>query len=156
MTDCVQRDSAVLVHYTLKLQDGTTAESTPANGKPALFRLGDGSLSQQLEQALLGLRCGERHSFVLAPEAAFGVVNPDMIQFFSSRDFAQAGIPEAGIIMLFSGIDGKEIPGVIREVSGDSVTVDFNHPLAGQTVQFEIEVVDINPLPEKTDANSFS
>ena len=60
MTDSVQRDSAVLLHFTLKLEDGSTAESTRANGKPALFRLGDGSLSDALETALLGLRVGEK------------------------------------------------------------------------------------------------
>ncbi len=58
MTAQVNGNSAVLVHFTLKLADGTTAESTQGNGKPALFRLGDGSLSAPLEQQLIGLRAG--------------------------------------------------------------------------------------------------
>ncbi|MBS6031852.1 MULTISPECIES: FKBP-type peptidyl-prolyl cis-trans isomerase [Pantoea] len=153
MSESVQRDSAVLVHFTLKLEDGSTAESTRANGKPALFRLGDGSLSAALEQALLGLKAGETKQFTLAPEEAFGSVSPDLIQYFSRRDFIDAGEPEVGAIMLFTGMGGSEMPGVIREVSGDSITVDFNHPLAGHRIQFDIEVLEIDPALEANDAN---
>ena len=156
MTESVQRDSAVLVHFTLKLEDGSTAESTRANGKPALFRLGDGSLSAALEQALLGLKAGETKQFTLAPEEAFGGVSPDLIQYFSRRDFIDAGEPEVGAIMLFSGMGGSEMPGVIREISGDSITVDFNHPLAGRRIQFDVEVLEIDPALEANDANPVS
>ncbi len=156
MTESVQRDSAVLVHFTLKLEDGSTAESTRANGKPALFRLGDGSLSATLEEALLGLKAGETKQFTLAPEEAFGGVSPDLIQYFSRRDFIDAGEPEVGAIMLFSGMGGSEMPGVIREVSGDSITVDFNHPLAGHRIQFDVEVLEIDPALEANDANPVS
>lgn len=156
MTESVQRESAVLVHFTLKLEDGSTAESTRANGKPALFRLGDGSLSAALEQALLGLKAGETKQFNLEPEDAFGVVSPDLIQYFSRRDFIDAGEPEVGAIMLFSGMGGSEMPGMIREVSGDSITVDFNHPLAGRRIQFDVEVLEIDPALEANDANPVS
>lgn len=153
MTDSVQRESAVLVHFTLKLEDGSTAESTRNNGKPALFSLGDGSLSEGLESHLLGLTMGEKKSFSLTADDAFGQSSPDLIQYFSRRDFTQAGEPEIGAIMLFSGMDGNEMPGVIREISGDSITVDFNHPLAGQTIHFEVEVLEIDPVLEATNAN---
>ena len=156
MTEFVQRESAVLVHFTLKLEDGSTAESTRANGKPALFRLGDGSLSAALEQALLGLKAGQTKQFTLEPEDAFGGISPDLIQYFSRRDFIDAGEPEVGAIMLFSGMGGSEMPGVIREVSGDSITVDFNHPLAGRRIQFDVEVLEIDPALETNDANPVS
>lgn len=148
MADSVQSDSAVLVHFTLKLEDGSTAESTRAGGKPALFRLGDGSLSEGLERHLLGLKAGAKTAFSLLPEEAFGTTSPDLIQYFSRREFIDAGEPEPGAIMLFTAMDGSEMPGVIREVNGDSITVDFNHPLAGQTIHFDIEVLDIDPVLE--------
>ena len=141
MSESVQSNSAVLVHFTLKLDDGTTAESTRNNGKPALFRLGDASLSEGLEQHLLGLKVGDKTTFSLEPDAAFGVPSPD-------REFMDAGEPEIGAIMLFTAMDGSEMPGVIREINGDSITVDFNHPLAGQTVHFDIEVLEIDPALE--------
>ncbi|MFR0655248.1 FKBP-type peptidyl-prolyl cis-trans isomerase [Pantoea sp. SIMBA_079] len=156
MTETVQPDSALLVHFTLKLEDGSTAESTRANGKPALFRLGDGSLSAALERELLGCKAGDQLAFTLAPEDAFGASSPDLIQYFSRRDFIDAGEPEIGAIMLFSGMGGSEMPGVIREISGDSITVDFNHPLAGQPVRFDIEVLEIDPALEDNNANPVS
>ncbi|ADP10074.1 MULTISPECIES: FKBP-type peptidyl-prolyl cis-trans isomerase [Erwinia] len=153
MSDSVQSNSAVLVHFTLKLADGSTAESTRNNGKPALFRLGDGSLSQRLESHLVGLPVGGKAAFALDAQDAFGSISPDLIQYFSRRDFVEAGEPEIGAIMLFSGMDGNEMPGVIREISGDSITVDFNHPLAGQTIHFDIEVLEIDPLLEMSNAD---
>ncbi len=156
MSDSVQHDSVVLAHFILKFEDGIIAESTRKEGKPALFRLGDGSLSEALECALLGLAVGEKKCFSLPPVDAFGPVNPDLIHYFSRRSFMDAGEPEIGLIMAFTALDGSEMPGVIREVSGDSVTVDFNHPLAGQTVHFEVEVLEIDPEPEIIDANSVS
>lgn len=153
MTDSVQSNSAVLVHFTLKLADGSTAESTRNNGKPALFRLGDGSLSARLESHLVGLAVGGNAAFALEAQDAFGDISPDLIQYFSRRDFVEAGEPEIGAIMLFSGMDGNEMPGVIREISGDSITVDFNHPLAGQTIHFDIDVLEIDPLLEMSNAD---
>ncbi|WP_413722118.1 FKBP-type peptidyl-prolyl cis-trans isomerase [Sodalis sp. RH23] len=153
MSEQVQSDSAVLVHFDLKLEDGTLAESTRRENKPALFRLGDDSLSPALEQSLLGLRVGDKKSFSLAPESAFGPVNPDLIQFFSRRDFIETGVPDVGTIMLFTAISGNEMPGLIRDVAEESITVDFNHPLAGRTVYFDIDVLAIDPQQEDKHAH---
>lgn len=154
MTNSVSHKSAVLVHFTLKLEDGSVAESTKSNGKPALFRLGDSSLSPGLEAALMGLSKGDKKKFSLGPEAAFGIANPDMIQYFSRRAFIDAGEPVIGAIMLFSGMDGSEMPGVVRAINGDSITVDFNHPLAGQTIEFDVEILEIDPALEALHADS--
>lgn len=96
----------------------------------------------------MGLKVGDKTTFSLEPDAAFGVPSPDLIQYFSRREFMDAGEPEIGAIMLFTAMDGSEMHGVIREINGDSITVDFNHPLAGQTVHFDIEVLEIDPALE--------
>ncbi|MDR0218414.1 MAG: FKBP-type peptidyl-prolyl cis-trans isomerase [Enterobacteriaceae bacterium] len=157
MSTQVQAHSAVLLHFTLKLNDGSTADSTYSQGKPALFRLGDGSLSEPLEQELLGLKTGDKHQFTLAGEVIFGQHSPDLVQYFTPRDFADSGIPEVGTIMLFTAINGSEMPGLIKEVTEGSITVDFNHPLADQNITFEIEVLEIDPQwedkPEENHAN---
>jgi len=153
MADSVNHNSAVLVHFTLKLEDGSVAESTRNNGKPALFRLGDASLSPGLEAQLIGLKANDKKSFALPPESAFGIASPDMIQYFSRREFVDAGEPVVGAIMLFTGMDGSEMPGVVRDVNGDSITVDFNHPLAGQTIHFDIEILEIDPELEALNAD---
>lgn len=153
MTQWIQHDSAVLVHFTLQLEDGTEAESSRANGKPALFRLGDGSLSRALEGELLGRKLGDKLNFTLEPLEAFGEKNQDLIQFFSLRDFNESGTPEVGAIIIFTAMDGSEMPGVVREIIGDSVTVDFNHPLAGRPITFAIEILEIDPAQGEHDAN---
>ncbi|WP_127959810.1 FKBP-type peptidyl-prolyl cis-trans isomerase [Serratia microhaemolytica] len=156
MTTQVNANRALLAHFTLKLADGSTAESSLISGKPALFRFGDGSLSAELEQQLIGLAVGDKVQFTLPAQAAFGLQNPDLIQFFSHQDFHSTGVPEVGTIMLFNAIDGSELPGLVREVTAQSITVDFNHPLAGQAVSFDIEVLEIDPQQEPSDANTVS
>ncbi|WP_241579249.1 FKBP-type peptidyl-prolyl cis-trans isomerase [Rosenbergiella nectarea] len=149
----VTADSRVVVELILTLSDGSVAESTKVNNKPALLTLGDQSLSPKLEAELLGRAVGSQHKFSLAAEDAFGASNPDLVQYFSRQSFMEAGEPEVGTIMLFSAIDGSEMPGIVREISGDSVTVDFNHPLAGQDITFDIEIIDINPVLEEQNEN---
>ncbi len=153
MSKTVQNDSSLLVHFTLTLEDGSVAGATREQGKPALFRLDDGSLSPAFAAALEGMSAGESRKFTLTPEEAFGMVNPDLIQYFSRNDFAGSGAPEQGTIMLFTAMDGSEMPGIIRDVSGDSVTVDFNHPLAGQSTTFDVEVLEVDPVLEVQNAD---
>lgn len=135
--------SEVILHFDLKLEDGSAADSTRMNGKPAKMVMGDGSLTPNFEKCLLGLKIGEKKSFTLAPEDAFGMPNPDNIYYLDRSKFSADSDLSEGAIMGFAQPDGSELPGIIRSVAGDSVTVDFNHPLAGQTVIFDVEIVDV-------------
>lgn len=139
----IKENSEVLMHFAIKLEDGSVADSTQAMGKPAKFRMGDGSLTENFEECLLGLAAGEKSSFELEPEDAFGQPNPDNIHHVDLSKFGADAPAEVGTIIAFAGPDGQDIPGIITEVVGDSVTVDFNHPLAGQRVTFDVEVVTI-------------
>lgn len=153
MSTQIQAQSSVLLHFTLKLEDGSTADSSHAQGKPALFVLGNDSLSPELEIQLLGLNEGEKKCFSLPGDAVFGKHNPDLVQYFSLRDFIETGIPEIGTIMLFSAMNGSEMPGVVKSIEGESITVDFNHPLAEQQISFDIEVLEVDPQLESQNAN---
>jgi len=141
--------SAEATLKTVKLASTHYYDSLPTSGNEH----GQAFRDLALEQELLGLKAGDKHAFTLEPEAAFGAVSPDLIQYFSRRDFINAGEPEIGAIMLFTGMGGSEMPGVIREISGDSITVDFNHPLAGHQVHFDIDVLEVNPALGANDAN---
>ncbi|CAG9410465.1 FKBP-type peptidyl-prolyl cis-trans isomerase [Providencia alcalifaciens] len=153
MSTQIQAQSSVLLNFTLKLEDGSTADSSQAQGKPALFALGNGSLSPELEAQLIGLSEGEKKTFSLAGDTIFGKHNPDLVQYFSLRDFMETGTPEIGTIMLFTAMNGSEMPGVVKAIEGESITVDFNHPLAEQQITFEIEVLEIDPQLESHHAN---
>ncbi|AIW17890.1 peptidylprolyl isomerase [Vibrio coralliilyticus] len=142
MTTIVQ-ESAVTLHFTIKLKDGSVADSTHNMGKPAKLVIGDGSLSENFEQCLLGLEVGEQKAIELKAEDAFGAPNPDNVHHMDRARFVGDAEVEVGTIMAFSGPDGMEIPGIITEIAGDSVTVDFNHPLAGQDVTFEVEILSV-------------
>lgn len=137
----IVKGSEVLMHFALKLDDGSAADSTRVHNKPAKLVVGDGSLTAGFEQHLLGMQAGQTGSFRLAPEQAFGQPDPDNIQHMERSRFGGIEIEE-GTIVAFDGPSG-EIPGVVRQISGQSVTIDFNHPLAGQHITFEVEVLDV-------------
>lgn len=139
----ITNNSAVTLHFTIKMKDGSVADSTHSMGKPAKFVMGDGSLSENFEQCLLGLAAGENKVIELKAADAFGMPNPDHIHYMDRTKFVGEAQVEVGTIMAFSGPDGMEIPGIITEITGDSVTVDFNHPLAGQDVTFEVEILSV-------------
>ncbi|MBE1299354.1 MAG: FKBP-type peptidyl-prolyl cis-trans isomerase [Alteromonadaceae bacterium] len=145
MTDVkkIVADSEVTLHFDLKLKDGSAADSTRVHNKPAKLTIGDGSLTENFEACLMGLSEGEKKSFTLPPEDAFGMPNPDNIHHMDRTKFGMDTPAEPGMIISFSQPGGVEIPGIVREVAGDSVTVDFNHPLAGQTVVFDVEILAI-------------
>ncbi|WED22405.1 FKBP-type peptidyl-prolyl cis-trans isomerase [Vibrio sp. JC009] len=139
----ITQNSAVTLHFSIKLKDGSVADSTHDMGKPAKLIIGDGSLSENFESHLLGLSAGDERKIELKAEDAFGMPNPDNIHHMDRVKFVDTADVEVGTIMAFSGPDGMEIPGIITDISGDSVTVDFNHPLAGQDLLFEVEILSV-------------
>lgn len=141
--EAIGDSSEVILHFDLTLEDGTAADSTRVSNKPAKMVMGDGSLTPNFEACLLGLIVGDKKSFTLAPIDAFGMPNPDNIYHVDRTKFAADMELKEGMIMGFSQPDGSELPGIIRSIAGHSVTVDFNHPLAGQTVVFAVEIIDV-------------
>lgn len=139
----ITNESVVTLHFTIKMKDGSVADSTHNMGKPAKFVMGDGSLSENFEQCLIGLETGAQKAIELKAEDAFGMPNPDYVHHMDRTKFVGDAEVEVGTIMAFSGPDGMEIPGIITDIAGDSVTVDFNHPLAGQDVTFEVEILSV-------------
>lgn len=145
----IETGHEVVFHFSIKLSDDSVADSTKVNNKPAKLTIGDGNLTPGFEACLIGLQKGDEKSFTLQPSEAFGEPNPDNI-YYLDRDKFGAEIPaEVGTIVAFTQPDGAELPGMIREVAGQSVTVDFNHPLAGQVLTFDVEIIDVLPTTTK-------
>lgn len=143
MSLTVSEKSQIVTHITMKLADGSAADSTKVNNKPAIINMGDNSISPAFEKALLGLAAGESKEFTLAAVDAFGEINPDNIHYLDISKFSPDAPAKVGNIITFTQPGGVELPGMITEVSGSSVTVDFNHPLAGQAVTFVIDIVEV-------------
>jgi len=148
MTAAIEANSTVSMHFDIRLKDGSIAESTRNFKLPMTFTMGTGVFSDKLEQEMLGLKVGDKKKIMLLPDDAFGQPHPANI-FQVSRDrfssLEQDTVLEEGLIVSFNQQNGEELPGIIREIDGDEVTVDFNHPLSGQVVLFDIEIMEVKP-----------
>lgn len=143
----VQDDSILYVHMTLSLADGSVADSSRANGKPSVIEMGSGSISDVMEQNLIGMQVGDTRKFKLAPVDAFGETDPNFIQFMDITQFPQDIELTPGAMIAFDQPSGGTMPGIIRAIEGHSVKVDFNHPLAGHDIIFEVELLSIDTPP---------
>ena len=143
----VQPDSFLTLHYRLAGPDGQDVVNTFAD-KPATLSLGTGQLAPAIEQHLLGLPEGAHESFDLPAGAAFGERNPDMLQRVKLSLLHQLGDPDAdygvGDVVQFPTPDGLgQYAGVVRDSGADWLLFDFNHPLAGQPVRFEVKLLGV-------------
>jgi len=142
----------VTMNFSLRFTDGTIADASEPD-EPMSFVMGDGSLVQGLELALFGLKSGDTQTLELDPLHAFGFSDPENFHRMPRSEFAPELPVEEGIVLAFSTPSGEEIPGTIREVGEDEVLVDFNHPLAGHDVIFDVEILSIEP-PQKQESDS--
>ena len=141
--------SRITMHFALRLMDGMTAESS-FDDEPLSFVLGDGTLDKGLEMALIGLVAGDRQTLTLMPGQAFGMRDAEAVQSVPRGRFPDDMPLEKGQIIGFTGADGEELAGAIIETEGDHVKVDFNHPLAGREIEFEVHILTVeNPLAEQ-------
>jgi FKBP-type peptidyl-prolyl cis-trans isomerase SlpA len=132
----------VTLHFSLKLADGQIVDST-FGGKAASLVIGDGNLPAGFEQFLLGMQAGETGSFTVTPEHAFGQINPNNVQEMKRSTFKNDITLEEGMIVSFADAAKTELPGVIKSFDADKVVVDFNHPLAGKTLQFDVQIENV-------------
>ncbi|CAJ4677764.1 peptidyl-prolyl cis-trans isomerase, FKBP-type [Burkholderia pseudomallei] len=142
----VKPGSHVTLHYRLALADGADIVNTFSD-KPATLLLGAGQLAPSLEEILIGLKAGDHSTFRLAPEHAFGPRNPDMIQRVSLATLRENGMIgddfAPGDLIEFNAPDGGRYAGVLKEIGETSALFDFNHPLAGQALTFEVNIIGI-------------
>jgi FKBP-type peptidyl-prolyl cis-trans isomerase SlpA len=145
--NAVQPGSFLTLHYRLAGPDGNSLVDTFAQ-QPATLSLGSGELAPAMERCLLGLAEGAHARFELPAGEAFGERNPELVQRVSSRMLREHGDPDErydiGDVVHFPTPDGQgRFAGVVRDVGDDWVLFDFNHPLAGQPVTFEVELIGI-------------
>lgn len=143
----VHAGSFLTLHYRLAGPDGADVVNT-FDDKPATLSLGTGELSPAVEQRLIGLPEGSHQRFELAPGEAFGPRNPDLLQRVKRSLLAELGDPDetydVGDVVQFPTPDGQgAYAGVVRELGPDWVLFDFNHPLAGQPVSFEVQLIGV-------------
>jgi FKBP-type peptidyl-prolyl cis-trans isomerase SlpA len=143
----VQPGSLLTLHYRLAGPDGADVVST-FNDQPATLAVGEGQLAPAIERHLIGLHEGTEATFELSPGEAFGERSASMLQRVSRRLLAKHGDPEAeyqpGDVVEFPTPNGSgRFAGVVRECANDWLLFDFNHPLAGQAVTFQVRLIGV-------------
>jgi len=142
----LDKNQRALLHMKLILDDGTVVEDSHENNKPCLIQLGDESLSTAFENQIIGLKENQSKQFRLSAEDAFGVSNPALIHYMELQQFPEPEALKMDQLIPFSQPNGQPLMGIIKNIAGQSVTVDFNHPLVDKAVTFEVEMLRINPL----------
>ncbi|NRP26657.1 MULTISPECIES: peptidylprolyl isomerase [unclassified Marinobacterium] len=136
----IEQGRKVTMHFAIKLTDGQIVDSN-FEVAPVEFEVGDGNIPEGFEAALSGLKVGDHLDLTIDPERGFGQHNPSNIQTMKRSDFKDMEL-EPGLVISFQE-PGGELPGVIVEFDDERVEVDFNHPLAGKTILFEVQVLNI-------------
>ncbi|HKK92092.1 MAG TPA: peptidylprolyl isomerase [Longimicrobiales bacterium] len=132
----------VHVHYTGRLEDGTVFDSSEGRD-PLEFKLGEGSVIAGFEQAVEGLSVGEKADARLEPEEAYGPVRDDLVMAVPREQLPDGMDPDVGDQLAMQTQDGQNLPVTVVDTDESSVKIDANHPLAGKTLIFELELVDI-------------
>ena len=134
----------VTLHFAIKLESGEVVDSTEGKS-PAIFTVGAGNLLPGFEQSLYGLKAGDKRSIAIEPEHGFGQPNPQNVQVMPRGNFAGMELSE-GLLIIFNDAANAELPGVVKQFDDAQVTIDFNHPLAGKRLTFEVEIVEVQPV----------
>jgi peptidylprolyl isomerase len=137
-----QSGHTVRIHYTGTLSDGTQFDSS-AGRDPLEFALGGGMVIPGFEKAVEGMSVGESKSVTIAPEDAYGPRHEQLIQEVPKSALPEEVTPEIGMQLQGRGPDGQVMNLQVKEITDDSITVDANHPLAGEALNFDIELVEI-------------
>lgn len=143
MTQVKNRDW-VKISYTGRLDSGEVVDSTEEMEEPLQFQVGEGQVIEGFESAVLGMAPGEVKTFRLEPDNAYGYRDEE-----ARIDFPKEQLPEefqdveTGRVVTMVNDKGDQMPGQIVEVNPDAVTIDLNHPLAGHSINFEVELLDV-------------
>ncbi|MEM6302650.1 MAG: peptidylprolyl isomerase [Pseudomonadota bacterium] len=135
----VSAGTRVYLNFSLSLEDGSEVDSN-YGGEAVSFAVGDGNLLPGFEEKVIGMKSGERRLYRVPPEDAFGQPNEANVQRVAREGFDSDIALELGLVCSFADAAGGELPGMIVAFDDDEVTVDFNHPLAGRTVLFDVQV----------------
>ena len=140
----VENGNTVSVHYRGTLNDGTEFDSSHSRGEPLSFQVGTGQMISGFDAALPGMAVGETKNITLTPDQAYGDTNPEAITDIPKTAFPDGFDFQVEAMIQGQNDRGQPLVGTINEVKEDAVTIDFNHPMAGKDLNFEIELVSID------------
>jgi FKBP-type peptidyl-prolyl cis-trans isomerase 2 len=142
MNQQAKKGDKVKVHYHGRLNDGTTFDSSEGR-QPLEFEVGSGMVIKGFDEGVTGMSIGDKKTVSIPAEDAYGQRNQEMVIEFPITNFPPDIKPEVGMTLNMHSENGDELPVVITDVNEETVILDANHPLAGQDLIFDIELVDL-------------
>ncbi len=137
----------VSVHYTGKLENGEVFDSSEGK-EPLSFQVGSGMVIKGFNDAVIGMREGEEKEVTLSPEEAYGYRNEELVKDVPKEMLGGQFEPEVGMMLAIQMEDGSKVPATITDVQKDSIVIDLNPPLAGETLNFKITLMKISDAPQ--------
>lgn len=137
----IREGSLVSFDYTLSDQDGKVLESNKGK-EPMSYMHGKGQIIPGLEKELSGMKVGEQKKVQVKPEDGYGPVNPQAFQEVPKEKLPPEAL-KVGTVLMAQGPQGQGIPARVHEIKGATVIMDFNHPMAGKTLSFDVKITDI-------------
>lgn len=140
--EIVQENTTVSVHYTGTLENGEVFDSS-IDREPLSFTVGEGQMIPGFENAVRGMKLNEKKRITIEPKDAYGESIPEMVQTIGKNQLPPDLNPHVGQQLASQMPDGQQIVVTVTDVTENEITIDANHPLAGKTLNFDIEVVKI-------------
>jgi peptidylprolyl isomerase len=145
----VKNGMFVSVDYKGSLQNGEVFD-TSYGRQPLEIQMGAGQLIKGFEKELLGMAVNEKKMFTIEPEEAYGKRDENLTQSFARSDVPPEMTPRVGMTVGVRTPEGHQVPARITHVDDEKLTLDLNHPLAGETLTFEIEVIGVSSTPTQS------
>ncbi len=137
----IEKGKKVKFDYTLKV-DGQVVETSKGK-EPLAYTQGSQQIVPGLESQLEGLHVGDQKLVTVTPKDAYGEVNKDAFRDFAKTAFPKGMTPEKGMVLELKGPNDQKVPATVWEIKEDKVVLNFNHPLAGKTLEFDVKIVSI-------------
>ena len=148
MTLMIGKHSVVSIHYTLKDDEGEVMDSSEGR-EPLAYLHGANNLIPGLESELQGKIAGATFQATIDPKDAYGEISDELVQTISKEMFQGADEIQPGMTFVAQGEGGQQRQVRVTDVAGDDVTIDANHPMAGKTLHFDVEVVEVREATEQ-------
>ncbi|MFQ5722701.1 MAG: peptidylprolyl isomerase [Candidatus Aminicenantales bacterium] len=142
MGQAVRAGDTVKMHYTGKFEDGNVFDSS-LEGEPFQFEVGAKQIIKGLDEAVIGMKPGEKKTVTVAPEDGYGNYDEKLLVEMPKEKIPENMTPEIGMELQLVNKQGRALPVVVKEILENSIKLDANHPLAGKVLVFDIELVEI-------------
>lgn len=139
----VEKDKVVSMHYTLTLENDEVIDSSVERNEPLQFIAGVGNIIPGLEKELIGMEKGDKKSVRVAPEEAYGLRNDELVQTYPRSELPAEVEMEVGKMLYLEDEHGHPVDALVSDLTEETVTLDLNHPLSGEVLNFEVEIIEL-------------